>query len=102
VEAARAAIRTRYTYWSAQYHRIAARRGSKRAAVAVAHAIRVIACHILSRGATYEEPGGDYFDRRSQDQLVSRLAKRFARPGIRWSRRRRRPDRASIFVVADT
>jgi len=83
VEAARAAARTRYTYLSAQYHRIAARRGSKRAAVAVAHTILVIAYHILSRGVTYEELGGDYFDRRSQDQLVSRLARRLARLGYK-------------------
>ncbi|HSW10699.1 MAG TPA: hypothetical protein VLK32_07315 [Bacillota bacterium] len=68
---------------SAQYHRIAARRGAKRAAVATAHTILVIAYYILSRGATYEELGGDYFDRRSQDQLGSRLAKRVARLGCK-------------------
>jgi len=81
VEAARAAARTRNTYLSAQYHRIAARRGSKRAAVAVAHTILVIAYHILRRGTTYQELGGEYFDRRSQDQLVKRLAKRLGKLG---------------------
>jgi len=83
VEAARAAARTKNTYLSAQYHRIAARRGSKRATVAVAHTILVIAYHILSRGTTYRELGGDYFDRRSQDKLVNHLAKRLARLGYR-------------------
>jgi len=76
VEAARAAARTRRTYLSAQYHRIAARRGGKRAAVAVAHTILVIAYHILQRATTYEELGADYFDRRSEQRLVARMAKR--------------------------
>jgi transposase len=47
VEAAWAAARTRKTYLAAQYHRLAARRGAKRAAVAVGHTIFVIAYHIL-------------------------------------------------------
>lgn len=42
VEAARSAARTKNTYLSARYHRIAARRGGNRAAVAVAHTILVI------------------------------------------------------------
>jgi transposase len=42
IEAARAAARTKNTYLAALYHRIAARRGANRAAVAVAHAILVI------------------------------------------------------------
>lgn len=83
VEAARAAARTKNTYLSAQYHRIAARRGAKRAAVAVAHTILVIAYHILSRGTTYQELGGDYFDRRSRDKLVNQLAKRLERLGYK-------------------
>lgn len=83
VEAARAAAGTKNTYLSAQYHRIAARRGAKRAAVAVAHTILVIAYHILSRGTTYQELGGDYFDRRSHDKLVNQLAKRLERLGYK-------------------
>lgn len=42
VEAARAAAKTKNTYLSSQYHRIAARRGANRAAVAVAHSILTI------------------------------------------------------------
>jgi len=83
VEAARAAAHTKNTYLSAQYHRIAARRGAKRAAVAVAHTMLVIAYHILSRGTTYQELGGDYFDRRNRDKLVNQLAKRLERLGYK-------------------
>lgn len=82
VEAAHAVPRTR-TYLAAQYHRVAARRGAKRAAVAVAHTILVIAYHILKRGVTYVELGADYFDRRSQDKLVARLAKRLQTLGYK-------------------
>jgi hypothetical protein len=62
VEAAWCAAHVKNTYLSAQYHRIAARRGSKRAAVAVAHTILVIAYHLLKQGENYRELGGDYFD----------------------------------------
>jgi transposase len=48
IEAARAAGRTKGTYLAAQYHRLAARRGTKRAAVAVGHTILVIAYRLLS------------------------------------------------------
>lgn len=64
IEAARAAARTKDTYLSAQYRRIASRRGPNRAAVAVAHTMVVSAWHMLSTGETYRELGSDYFTRR--------------------------------------
>src|SRR6266568_1850630 len=48
-EAAPAAAHSKDTYLAAQYHRLAARRGKKRAAIAVAHSILVIAYHVLRR-----------------------------------------------------
>lgn len=51
------------TYLGAQYRRIAKRRGPKRAAIAVAHSILVIALHLLRDGGEYKELGADYFDR---------------------------------------
>lgn len=56
----KAAGRTKNTYLSAQYRRLARRRGKKRAAVAVGHTILVIAYHVLDRGCSYQEPGGNY------------------------------------------
>lgn len=76
VEAALAAARTRNTYLSAQYHRIGARRGAKRAAVAVAHSILVIIYHILKNGTEYQEIGATYFDERDKEALVRRVTKR--------------------------
>ena len=69
VEAAWAASRTQGTYLRAQFQRLAARRGGKRAAVAVAHAMIVIVYHLLADPhATFQELGGDYFHQRNQEQ----------------------------------
>lgn len=69
VEAAWAASRTQGTYLRAQFQRLAARRGGKRAAVAVAHSIIVIVYHLLADpDATFQELGGDYFQKRNQEQ----------------------------------
>jgi transposase len=76
VEAAWAAARAKQTYLSAQYHRLAARRGGKRAALAVAHTILVIAYHMMAREQTYADLGGNYFDERDRRQVERRLVRR--------------------------
>ena len=73
VEAAHAAGRSKGTYLSAHYARIRARRGPGRASVAVGHSILVIAWNLLSTGETYQDLGGDYFEkRRSSDTRQKR------------------------------
>lgn len=54
---------TKSNYLSALYRRIAARRGAERAIMAVAHALLVIAYHILKRKENYRELGANHFDR---------------------------------------
>ena len=76
VEAAQAAGRSRTTYLGAQYHKLAARRGKKKATVAVAHSILVISYHLLKDGTTFTDLGADFFDRRNQDALERRLVTR--------------------------
>lgn len=76
VEAAWAASRTRHTYLAAQYRRLAARRGGKRALVAVAHFILVIIYHLLRDGTVYQELGGNYFDERQREATVRRSVRR--------------------------
>jgi len=85
VQAAHAAGRTRDNYLAAQFRRLAARRGKKRAAVAVAHSILIIAYHMLRDGTEYRELGGDYFDKRQQEPLQYRLVKRLEGLGFRVS-----------------
>jgi len=63
-----AAARSRDTYLSAQFWRLARRIGKKKAAVAVSHSILVIAWHLLTEGCDYEDLGGDYFVQRDDDR----------------------------------
>jgi transposase len=76
IEAAHAAGRTKTTYLAAQYHRLAARRGKKKAAVAVGHSILVRVYYLLQRGTTYQELGGNYFDERDRQAVQRRLVRR--------------------------
>lgn len=85
VEAAWAAARTRDTYLSAQYHRLAARRGAKRAIVALAHTILVILYHLLRTGRTYQDLGGNYFDERQRQHVLHRAVHRIERLGYKVS-----------------
>jgi len=76
VEAAWGASRTRDTYLAAQYHRLAARRGAKRAILAVAHTIIIIVYSLLKTGEEYRELGANYFDERNRLATVRRAVRR--------------------------
>lgn len=80
-QAAWAASHTKRTYLAAQYHRIAAKRGRKRAIIAVAHSILVIAYMLLQRREPYRELGGDYFERLNPVGLTRYLVRRLQRLG---------------------
>jgi transposase len=67
------------------YHRLATRRGKKRAILAVVHAIVVSAFPMLSRNEPYWELGATYFDEHRRHQLVDRLARRIERLGYQVS-----------------
>ena len=79
-----AARRTKGTYLAAQFWQIARRRGQEKAAVAVGHTILVIAWHILTEGVTYQELGGDWFDRRRDPETQQRrLVRQLEAMGLR-------------------
>ena len=84
-QVAHAAARTKDTYLSALYHRLAARRGKKRAIMAVAHSIVVSAFHMLSRNESYQELGATYFDDHRREHLVDQLTRRIECLGYRVS-----------------
>jgi transposase len=75
VEAGHAAGRTR-TFLGARYWRLAHRRGTAHAAVAVGHSILVIAYHVLRDRAPYEDLGYRYFDERDREATQRRLIRR--------------------------
>jgi len=81
IEAAHAAVKVKDTYLAAQYHRLAGRRGKKRAIVAVAHSILVIAYHLIKRDQDYQELGGNYFDMRQSVKTTQNLINRLQQLG---------------------
>ncbi len=81
IEIAHVASKTKETYLAAQYRRIAARRGKKRALIALGHTILVIIYHILTERKPYHELGGTYFDQREREQVERRLVRRLERLG---------------------
>ena len=81
-EAAWAAARCRQGYLPAQFRRLAARRGRKRAIVAVGHTIVVIVHHLLARGTTFEDLGGLYFDERDREAVRRRAVARLEALGF--------------------
>jgi transposase len=81
VEAAWAAGRAKQSYLGAQYRRMAARRGKKRALLAVGHSLLVMFYHMLKSGMEYQDLGGEYFDRLEPERLRRHLVKRLERLG---------------------
>jgi len=75
-ESAQAIGRMKPNFLSHQYHRIAARRGKKRAAIAVGHSILVICYHLLKRKTEYLELGANFYDERKEDSIVKHYLKR--------------------------
>jgi transposase len=80
VQAAHGAATTQ-TYLGTQYRRLATRRGSKRATVAVGHSILVVYYHMLKTGEPYQEKGVDYFSQLDRSAKERRLTKQLERLG---------------------
>jgi transposase len=80
-ECAKAASRTKDTYLAAQYARTRTRRGANRATTAVAHSILIACWHMLQTGETYNDPGGDYYQRRDPERATKRLVAQLERLG---------------------
>jgi transposase len=75
------ASRTKGSYFRAQFHRLAARRGRKRALVAVQHSLLVAIYHMLRDNVPYTELGEDFFDRRNVTALTRYHVDRLERLG---------------------
>ena len=81
-QAAWAVTRKKDCYLSAHFKRLAARRGVKRAVMAVAHTMLVIGYHMLKTGQGYHDLGGDYLERINKHQLQKYYLKRLQRLGL--------------------
>jgi transposase len=82
VQCAWAAARRKASYLQAQFHRLRARRGAKKAIGAVAASILTAAYHMLKHGTLYEDLGPGHFDKRVQAKQVHRLIDRLRNLGF--------------------
>lgn len=73
IQCAWAAARKKGSYLQAQFHRLRARRGAKKAVGAVAASILTAAYHMIANGTFYQDLGADHFERRTKPSHVKRL-----------------------------
>jgi hypothetical protein len=82
IQCAWAGVRKKGSYLQAQFHRLRARRGAKKAIGAVAASILTATYHMLTNGTLYQDPGGDYFDKRTNTIQTKRLVTRLTNLGF--------------------
>lgn len=85
IQAAWAAVKVKDSFLAAFYRRLAARRGNKKAIVAVAHKLLVIIYTLLKTGETYQERGAAALDERQKDRLLARMRQRIEQLGYNVS-----------------
>jgi transposase len=83
IQCAWAAVRRKDSYFRAQFYRLRATRGPKKAICAVAASILTVIYHMLKNRTTYADLGANHFDRRSKDAKVNRLTTQLAKMGFR-------------------
>jgi len=84
-EMAHAAVRTKNSYFKAQYHRLAGRPGKKRAIGAVKHSLSVIVYYMLRDDKPYKDLGVDYFDKLNPQQRIRYHVRKLKELGQEWS-----------------
>ena len=80
-QAAWGAARTKNCHLSSFFNRLAARRGRKRAVIAVGHSILVSVWHMLKNECDYNDLGSDFLDKLHAEQTTKRLVRRLERLG---------------------
>jgi transposase len=79
--AAMSAARTKGTYFSAKYRRIASRRGPIKAIVAIEHTMLIAIWNMLQTGEIYSDAGGDFYTRRNPDKTKNRAVDQLRQMG---------------------
>jgi transposase len=83
VQAAWAAVRVKGGYLQAQFHRIRARRGAKKAIIAVAASMLTAIWHMLRHGTEWQDLGATHFDRADAQKTANRLIRRLQEIGFK-------------------
>ena len=81
VQAAHAAVRVKDSYFAQVYRRLVARRGAKKAIMAIAHRILIAVYYILLRHEPYRAPGALALDEQRQAQVLNRMLRRITNLG---------------------
>jgi transposase len=81
-QSAWAATRKGNSYFKERYARLAARRGSKRAVIAIARILLITAYHVLAKGVPYRDLGPDYLDERRRNRQIRHHLRRLGELGI--------------------
>lgn len=82
IECARSAIRNKTSYLYSRYQRIAARRGGKRALIAVAHTMLIAIYHILKEKIPYRDLGADHYSIVNQEKMIRRNLRSLEKLGV--------------------
>lgn len=69
-------MKNKNTYFSAQFARISAHRGKKRAYVAVAHSMLIAVYHIIKDGVAFRELGADYYNQFNKERKINAYLKK--------------------------
>lgn len=83
VQAAWAATHQKNTYLSSLYRRLVRSKGKQRALVAVGHSMLVMIYHVLARQASYQELGGDYFEKQNIERQRKLFVRRLEMLGVK-------------------
>lgn len=81
VVCAHAAVRSKESYFAAQFQRISAHRGKKRAYVAVAHSMLITIYHILKDNVKYQDLGADYYNKFNKEKKINSYLKKLKNLG---------------------
>lgn len=76
VVCAHSAVKNKSTYFSAQFSRISAHRGKKRAYVAVAHSMLIAIYHIIKEGVAFKDLGADYYNQFNRERKINAYLKK--------------------------
>jgi transposase len=87
-------MRKKDCYLTALFRRVSIKGGRKKAALAVAHRMLIIAWHIIQDGTVYKELGGNHYDRLHPDRSARRLIKRLEQIGFQVAVKKTPPESA--------
>lgn len=73
---AHSAVKVKNSYFRAQFQRISAHRGSKKAYVAVAHSMLIAIYHILKDGTMFQDLGADYYNQFNKERKINAYLKK--------------------------